>query len=539
MIKAAAALVLAGICGSAHGQSCEGQWLPGSAGFDGEIWALTPYQDELVVAGEFDNAPGIAAKHIVRWNGASWSGMNADRIFPPRALRVYDETLHVGGWFRTTFSPATGVAQWNGSAWEALAQPLPTMSFSSQVNTFTEYQGNLVAAGSLRVSGPSNDAAFLWNGASWQSAGAVLSSGSVLSTAVYQGDLYIAGDTSLSLTGNSASGSVLKYDGTMWTKVGPNGLRGGGSAIALRVFQGKLIIASRFVRTTSLFSYGPVASWDGTTVSTVGSGSSINGDIAAMTEYQGDLILGGSFTDGFGVGANGIVRWNGTNFAALGQGIAGTSSTGRVNCLDVFEGELVVGGSFDTADGMSSPNFARWTDNPTPWVAVSPESKPVNEGLTLTLSAAAASGYANVSYQWKRNGVDVNDGPGGASAGGGTVSGASGTLGSPSDGASVTLTIAAVQASDAGDYTIEFDNTCNAATSSIATVSVNTCPGDLNADGFVNDADFELFASAYNLLLCEATGMPVGCLSDLNGDGLVDDADFQIFVVAYDALVCE
>jgi len=101
------------------------------------------------------------------------------------------------------------------------------------------------------------------------------------------------------------------------------------------------------------------------------------------------------------------------------------------------------------------------------------------------------------------------------------------------------LTVAGVQASDAGDYTIEFDNSCNATTSSIATVSVNTCPGDLNADGFVNDADFELFVSAYNILLCEDASMPVGCLSDLNGDGVVDDADFQLFVVAYDALVCE
>ena len=540
MIKAAAALILVGVCGSAHAQTCEGQWLPGSAGFDDEIRALAPYQGQLVVAGEFDNAPGIAAEQIVRWNGVSWSGMNADRISSPRALRVYDETLHVGGWFQTTFSPATGVAQWNGSAWEALAQPLPTMSFSSQVNSFAEYQGKLVAGGRLRVSGPSNDAAFLWDGSNWQSAGAVLSSGaSVLSTAVYQGNLYIAGNA-MWLTGNSTSGGVLRYDGTTWSKVGPNGLEGGGSAIALRVYQDKLIIASRFVRTAGAFNYGPVASWDGITVSTVGSGSSINGDVAAMTEYAGDLILGGSFTDGFGVGANGIVRWNGTNFAALGQGIAGTSSPGRrVNALEVFQGELLVGGDFDTAGGMSSPYFARWTDNPTPWVAVSPESKPVNEGLTLTLSAAAASGYANVSYQWRRNGVDVTDGPGGASAGGGTVSGASGTLASPSDGASVMLTVAGVQASDAGDYTIEFDNSCNATTSSIATVSVNTCPGDLNADGFVNDADFELFVSAYNILLCEDASMPVGCLSDLNGDGVVDDADFQLFVVAYDALVCE
>lgn len=64
------------------------------------------------------------------------------------------------------------------------------------------------------------------------------------------------------------------------------------------------------------------------------------------------------------------------------------------------------------------------------------------------------------------------------------------------------------------------------------------CIGDLNYDGFVNDADFQIFAAAYNLLDCADPSMPAGCPSDLNKDGVVDDADFVIFVPAYNALVC-
>lgn len=64
------------------------------------------------------------------------------------------------------------------------------------------------------------------------------------------------------------------------------------------------------------------------------------------------------------------------------------------------------------------------------------------------------------------------------------------------------------------------------------------CSGDLNNDGQVNDADFVLFASAYNLLLCTDPSMPAGCPADLNRDGNVDDADFTIFVAAYDNLIC-
>jgi hypothetical protein len=32
--------------------------------------------------------------------------------------------------------------------------------------------------------------------------------------------------------------------------------------------------------------------------------------------------------------------------------------------------------------------------------------------------------------------------------------------------------------------------------------------------------------------------MPAGCSADLNRDSMVDDADFAIFVTAYDRLIC-
>lgn len=65
------------------------------------------------------------------------------------------------------------------------------------------------------------------------------------------------------------------------------------------------------------------------------------------------------------------------------------------------------------------------------------------------------------------------------------------------------------------------------------------CPADLNLDGFVDDADFSLFAGAYNILDCADPSMPDGCPADLNADNVVDDTDFVVFVVAYNELVCE
>jgi hypothetical protein len=62
------------------------------------------------------------------------------------------------------------------------------------------------------------------------------------------------------------------------------------------------------------------------------------------------------------------------------------------------------------------------------------------------------------------------------------------------------------------------------------TVTGGSCPCDLNGDTMVDDADFVVFAAAYDeLITMEA---------DFDGDGLTDDTDFVIFATAYDQLIC-
>jgi len=65
------------------------------------------------------------------------------------------------------------------------------------------------------------------------------------------------------------------------------------------------------------------------------------------------------------------------------------------------------------------------------------------------------------------------------------------------------------------------------------------CPGDLNADTVVDDADFVIFLVAYDILDCNDSNMPEGCPSDLNNDGMVDGADFAIFSSHYNELFCQ
>jgi hypothetical protein len=61
-------------------------------------------------------------------------------------------------------------------------------------------------------------------------------------------------------------------------------------------------------------------------------------------------------------------------------------------------------------------------------------------------------------------------------------------------------------------------------------VRAKPCPGDLNGDSVVDDADFSLFVGYYDTLLD-----PRG---DLTGDGNTEDADFSVFARGYDNLLC-
>ncbi|MBY0111180.1 MAG: hypothetical protein K2Y21_00055 [Phycisphaerales bacterium] len=75
----------------------------------------------------------------------------------------------------------------------------------------------------------------------------------------------------------------------------------------------------------------------------------------------------------------------------------------------------------------------------------------------------------------------------------------------------------------------------------------SACRCDLNADNQVDDADFVVFAAAYNDLICPPPPRPAsnaftdrhaGCPADFDGNSVVDDADFLIFAQAYNELVC-
>lgn len=154
-----------------------------------------------------------------------------------------------------------------------------------------------------------------------------------------------------------------------------------------------------------------------------------------------------------------------------------------------------------------------------------------------TVLSLTAAGTGPFGYQWQwKSGIVV---PAWIPVASGVNTGGSRSF-SASNISGPALSLSLFQQADAGqpfaDFRCIVSNSCGSATSAPAQVKV--CWSDLTCDTLVDDADFVLFANAYNLLECSDPAMPPRCPSDFNQDGLVDDADFAIFALSYDALLC-
>ncbi len=167
---------------------------------------------------------------------------------------------------------------------------------------------------------------------------------------VYNGNLVVAGGFYSGLF-NGAHG-IAMWNGLSWQPLG-DGLRGPGynsgytnqggdgdgysTVTAMTVYNGNLIVAGSFDSAGGVGDTS-IAQWDGNKWSRVGGG--FDGPIVSMTVYNGNLIAGGYFFEAGNIDAYSIAQWDGTKWSALGKGFV----YGQVKSLAVFNGNLIAGG---------------------------------------------------------------------------------------------------------------------------------------------------------------------------------------------------
>lgn len=210
--------------------------------------------------------------------------------------------------------------------------------------------------------------------------------------------------------------------------------------------------------------------------------------------------------------------WSDGTYRNLGYLPGHTRSSARITN---FDGSVIVGNS---SSGGANQTF-RWTLSEgmttfTPLVSGASISCLSGDG---TLAGGYSNnGSGNVATLWTSPSTPVEVGPLLASLGADTAG----------------WTFFQVKAMSATGTILFGLGTLNGVTVNWRADLNGDCPSDFNEDFQIDDADFALFASSYNTLVCSEPAMPEGCPSDLNHDQFVDDADFVLFVAAYDDLVC-
>jgi hypothetical protein len=273
-----------------------------------QVDALTTYDGQLVAAGGFTLAGGVAASHIASWNGSSWQAFPGAGVwstsggFEATALGSYGGRLVVGGWFdRAGGVAVNNIATWDGTSWGTLG------------------------AG---VAGAGGNSAWVK---------CLIESG---------GQLFVGGI--FEFAGGVAANGVARWDGSAWHALG-SGMGWGNrpSVNALAVYNSELIAGGEFTSAGGA-SISGVARWDGSTWQPLGLG--LGGPLPyvfAMAVYNGELVVGGVLTVAGGQPANYIARWNGSSWQTLGSGMASATGLRRVDALTVHDGELIAGGVFE------------------------------------------------------------------------------------------------------------------------------------------------------------------------------------------------
>jgi hypothetical protein len=147
-----------------------------------------------------------------------------------------------------------------------------------------------------------------------------------------------------------ASASRATGDENWWGGFGSPGVND--RVFALAVYDGALILGGEFRAAGGVGATG-VVRWDGTSWSSLGSGT--NGGVRCLQVHDGALIAAGYFLQAGGASANRVAQWDGTSWSPLGSGFDWVVQT-----LAVYDGELIAGGEFHYSGTTAIDHLARW-----------------------------------------------------------------------------------------------------------------------------------------------------------------------------------
>ncbi len=304
----------------------------------------------------------VRTNGIARWTGSHWTALGQGISGPVNALVKHDGALYAGGDFYFAGEiEARSLARWDGAAWSVVGGGFPVSGSILPVSSLASTPSGLVAAGYFaEIGGVSATNIAMWDGSAWSPMGDGLRdfgfTPSIKRVLYEDGSLYAGG--TFFLSGSATIRGLARWTGTTWEAVG-----GGAREVeTLAAKDGMIAVGS--LGASLEVDFGPtgngtpqvtdnVAIWNGSAWG--GTSGGVTGSVRAIAFDGPDIIVGGDFTAAGGVTANNIARFDGTTWQTFGDGV-----NGRVRAIHVNGSDVYVGGDFTEASGTTVRGLARW-----------------------------------------------------------------------------------------------------------------------------------------------------------------------------------
>ncbi|MBC8423330.1 T9SS type A sorting domain-containing protein [bacterium] len=379
-------------------------------GLYGGVHCLAVHGDYLVVGGEFTDIDGTPVNHLFLWDGATATELGGGCGGDVRALTSHDGILYVGGQFTQAGTlPVQNIAVWDGTSWAALGEGIygdqewidtyyGSFHYPATVRKIFVYGNDLWVGGQFTSAGDVLTSALArWDGTAWHDGGDIslygrceeytMESWICFPPCVYSmatdaaGDLIVSGRFGLDM--GYDTNSFLRLDVMGWHTIGGGFVDDWGFSTAYVV----LPLESGFLAGGDFTNVGGTEAISGVRrdgswyplVEETGLGT--DGYVFSSLIYQGKLVLAGSFDDAGGVAVGNIATFTGEQWQPLGDpGIDGAYCT--IRDMVEFEQDLVAAGDFTYADGEQVSNVARW--NGETWLEMG-EGLPCGEVAALCI----------------------------------------------------------------------------------------------------------------------------------------------------------
>lgn len=193
----------------------------------------------------------------------------------------------------------------------------------------------------------------------------------------FNGELYALGRFDRA-GGTNVGSAIARWNGNVWSAVGTGlaGARPYALATDGVVFDDgsgpALYVAGSFTIAGGQFANG-LARWNGSQWSAVGDPGPADGSAGRMLAVFDDgsgpaLYLAGNITNVGGVTVNGLAKWNGQSWSSIGSPDTSNSIYSMAVYDDGSGPALYISGLFDFVDGVPAQRLARW--NGTSWAEV-------------------------------------------------------------------------------------------------------------------------------------------------------------------------